>query len=327
MSEPLLEVRGLRVVFPAATGEAAAVDGLDLDVRRGELLALVGESGCGKSVAALALLRLVPPPGRIVAGSVRLLGEDLLRLDERTLRSRRGARIAMVFQEPLAALNPVLTIGAQVEEVLRQHMGMARPDARARALELLAEVGLEDPAQRARRFAHQLSGGERQRAMIAMAIACGPALLIADEPTTALDASVQARIVALVERLRRERSMGVLWITHDLALMAATAERTAVMYAGRIVEVGPTHELLTRPRHPYTAALLRALPQRSERGRPLQPIPGAVPALGARPPGCPFHPRCDLARPACSREAPGLAPAEQAPQVQVACPHHGEVRP
>jgi len=288
----LLEVRGLTTVFPLAGGrEAAAVDDVSFDVRRGEVLSLVGESGSGKSITALSLVRLVPAPGRIAAGHVRLNGEDLLQAGERTLEGVRGRRIGFVFQEPMVALDPVYTIGAQISETLATH-GLARGSAaRARTLELLGAVRIPEPARRAREYPHQLSGGLRQRAMIALALAAEPALLIADEPTTALDATVQAEILDLLRVLRREFGLSVLLITHDLGVVAEMAERVAVMYAGRIVEQAPVEMLFASPRHPYTRALLRSVPG-NEEGRRLQAIAGSVPSLGRVPPGCPFAPRC-----------------------------------
>src|SRR5712691_4399778 len=248
---PLLEVRDLRTSFFLEGGEARAVDGVSFALDAGRVLGLVGESGCGKSVTALSLMRLVPPPGRIVGGEVRLDGRDLLGLPERDMRAVRGAGLAMIFQEPMTALNPVFTVGSQIAEAVRLHRPVSRREAWRRAVELLDEVGIPEPARRARDYPHQLSGGMRQRVMIAMAISCEPRVLIADEPTTALDVTIQAGILDLLADLRARRGMAVLLITHDLAVIAGLVDRVAVMYAGRLVETGSTEEVFSRPRHPY----------------------------------------------------------------------------
>lgn len=292
---PLLEVRGLTTEFVTGTGGARrvvrAADGVDLEILRGEVVALAGESGSGKSATALSIVGLVPPPGRIVSGSIRFEGRDLRALDERAMRGVRGARIGFVFQEPMTALNPAFTVGSQIAETLEAH-GAARGSAAwARAVELLDAVRIPEPARRAADFPHQLSGGMRQRALIAAAIACRPPLLVADEPTTALDATIQADILDLLAAMRRESGMSVLLITHDLGVVARSADRVAVMYAGRIVETGPARDVLASPAHPYTRGLLASMPGQAPR-TPLAAIPGAVPDLSALPGGCAFAPRC-----------------------------------
>jgi len=291
--EPLVEVEGLVTTFPAGAGRrVAVVDGVDLAIGRGEVLALVGESGCGKSLTALSIVRLVPRPGRVEAGRVRLAGQVLDGRNPELWRRVRGGAIGMVFQEPMTSLNPVLTVGAQVAEVVRLHERVSRAEARRRARSLFEQVGIPDPAARLDAYPHQLSGGLKQRAMIAMALAARPALLIADEPTTALDVTVQAQILELLRRLGRELGMAVLLITHDLGVVNELADRVAVMYAGRVVEQGTRREILATPRHPYTEALLRALPARAPRGARLAEIPGAVPPPEAWPAGCRFADRC-----------------------------------
>ncbi len=292
-SEPIvLDVSGLRTVFRLADGRtAAAVDDVSFRVRSGETLGLVGESGSGKSVTALSILRLVQPPGRIDAGTVTLDGQNLLALDERAMQHVRGRRIGFVFQEPMVALDPVYTIGRQIEETLAAH-GLARGSAaKRRAVELLEAVRVPDPSRRAREYAHQLSGGLRQRAMIALALAAEPTLLIADEPTTALDVTVQAEILDLLREMRRTFSLAMLLITHDLGVVAGMADTIAVMYAGRIVEQGPVEAVFRDPAHPYTRALFASIPG-AHSGERLRAIAGTVPPLGQLPPGCPFGPRC-----------------------------------
>jgi oligopeptide/dipeptide ABC transporter ATP-binding protein len=292
---PLLEVRGLTTVFVSERDGArrvvCAADAVSFDIGRGEILALAGESGSGKSVTALSLLRLVPPPGRIVSGSVVFEGRDLLALAERDLRHVRGARIGFVFQEPMTALNPAFTVGDQIAEALEVHDVATGAAARARAVELLDAVRIPDPSGRARDYPHQLSGGMRQRVLIAAAIACGPSLVVADEPTTALDATIQADILDLLIGMRHESGLSLLLITHDLGIAARVADRAAIMYAGRIVETGPARTVLASPQHPYTRGLLASLPGQVP-GRRLEAIPGAVPDLAALPSGCAFAPRC-----------------------------------
>jgi oligopeptide/dipeptide ABC transporter ATP-binding protein len=294
----VLEVRDLRVSFPARDGRRFhPVDGVSFTLDRGETLALVGESGCGKSLTSLALLQLIPPPGRVDAGSaIRLTGDtDVLALRGEPLRRIRGKRIGMIFQDPMTSLNPVFTVGDQIAEGVRAHLPVTKGQARARALALLQEVGIPDPARRLDAYPHQLSGGMRQRVMIAIALAAEPEILVADEPTTALDVTVQAQILEVLDRLRRSHGMAVLLITHDLGIVAGRADRVAVMYAGQIVEEAPTTELFARPSHPYTQGLFASVPRLSGPIQRLTPIGGSVPAPTAWPSGCRFRPRCPKA--------------------------------
>jgi peptide/nickel transport system ATP-binding protein len=306
----VLEVRDLRTVFRSEAGTAKAVDGVSLTVGRGETLALVGESGCGKSMTGLSLLRIVPKPyGHIVGGEIRLDGRDLLQLPEAAMRQVRGNELAMIFQEPMTSLNPVFTIANQIVEAIRTHRDVGKREARRQVVELLDQVGIPDAGRRLDDYPHQLSGGMRQRAMIAMAIACKPKLLIADEPTTALDVTVQAQILTLLRRLQDELAMGMILITHDLAVVAETASRVAVMYAGRIVENGTVRDVLRRPQHPYTQGLLQATPHARKAGirrRKLAEISGLVPSLYDMPPGCAFAPRCPKAQAICRSTVPNL---------------------
>ncbi|MCO6415780.1 ABC transporter ATP-binding protein [Siccirubricoccus sp. KC 17139] len=308
---PLLELRALSVGFRG--GAIQAVDGVDLAIASGETLAVVGESGSGKSVTALAILRLFGREDGVVArGQVLFQGEDLLALPEAALRQRRGRDIGIIFQDPGASLNPVFTVGEQVAEAVRRHQGLATKPALARALELLREVGLSDPEARLRSYPHQLSGGMRQRVMIAIALACAPKLLIADEPTTALDVTIQAQILKLLQALQARTGMALLFITHDLALVAEIADRIAVMYAGQVVESGRAAEVLARPLHPYTRALLACRPHRGPSGRvEFAPIPGAPPR-GRFPEGCRFAARCALAAEGCAAPQPLLAVEDRA---------------
>jgi oligopeptide/dipeptide ABC transporter ATP-binding protein len=294
VGDAVLEVHGLTTTFPTETGAAAVVDGIDLRVARGEVLALVGESGCGKSMTALSLLRLVPKPGRITAGRIVLNGRDLRTMSVPDLRRVRGREVAMIFQEPGTALNPVLTVGAQVVEAIRLHERVSQRRARARTVALFEEVGIPDPNARVDAYPHQLSGGMKQRVMIAMALAAHPALLVADEPTTALDVTIQAQILELLRRLQRDLGMAILLISHDFGIVNAIADRVAVMYAGQLVEEGTRRDLLASARHPYTVGLLQAMPGRAGRGARLAEIPGVVPSLAERPPGCRFATRCPL---------------------------------
>jgi oligopeptide/dipeptide ABC transporter ATP-binding protein len=303
----LLEIRGLRVSFATDAGPVPAVRGVDLALAEGETLALVGESGCGKSVTALSILRLVAtPPGAYDAGEIRLAGEDLLRVSEQRIREIRGNDVAMIFQEPMTSLNPVFPVGDQVAEAIERHQQVSASEARARAVEALRRVGIPAPEQRAGEYPHQLSGGLRQRVMIAMALACNPQILIADEPTTALDVTIQAQILELIAKLQQELGMAVLLITHDLGVVAETAHRVAVMYAGRVVEEAAVLELFERPRHPYTAGLLRSRPRLDVGHGRLVPIEGTVPDALHVPAGCAFHPRCPLAVERCKSEEPPL---------------------
>jgi len=311
MSEQL-EVENLGTWFYTRQGIVKAVDGVDFKVSAGETLAIVGESGCGKSMTALSLMRLIPdPPGRIVSGSVKLGGRDLLLISEEEMRRVRGNDISMIFQEPMTSLNPVMTIGKQIAEALVLHRDMSRRQAFARAIEMLDLVRIPEPAQRAKEYPHQLSGGMRQRAMIAMALACNPKVLIADEPTTALDVTIQAQILDLILDLQKEFGAAVILITHDLGVVAETARRVIVMYAGRKVEEAEVGELFARPLHPYTVGLMASIPRldlmRGEEKRPedrLAEIPGIVPPLFALPKGCAFAPRCPKADDLCRRERP-----------------------
>ncbi len=305
--EVVLSVEGLKVYFRSEDEVARAVDGVDFEVRRRETVCLVGESGCGKTVSALALLGLVPcPPGEIAGGRVLFNGEDLLDRDDEALQNVRGRSIGMVFQEPQTSLNPVFTIGEQIAEPLRIHLSLPEPEIRQRSLQLLSDVGIDAPEQRLADYPHQLSGGQRQRVMIAMALACGPELIIADEPTTALDVTVQAQILRLINRLQQSHGMSVLYITHDLGVVSQIADRVYVMYAGVIVETGAVEQIFRNPRHPYTQALLESLPSRKKRGRRLYSIPGAVPHPAYKPAGCPFHPRCPHAIGACREQYPDM---------------------
>ncbi|MEA1674641.1 ABC transporter ATP-binding protein [Nitrospirillum sp. BR 11163] len=304
----LLEVRGLKTWFDTARGTVRAVDGVDFHVDRGETLALVGESGSGKSVTAYSLLRLLAPPGRVVGGRALFDGVDLLTLDAARLRALRGGRIAMIFQEPMTALNPVMTVGAQVAEAVRLHSPVSRRQAWDRAVELLDRVRIPAAATRARSYPHELSGGMRQRVVIAMALACQPDLLIADEPTTALDVTTQAQILDLLRDLQRDMGMALILITHDLGVVAEVADRAAVFYAGRVVEQGPVAGLFDRPRHPYTRGLLASLRlENAVPGTRLPEIAGTVPSLLDLPPGCAFAPRCGQATDACRLATPVLA--------------------
>jgi oligopeptide transport system ATP-binding protein len=306
--EPLLAVRDLQTEFVTEDGIVHAVNGISYDLHEGEALGLVGESGCGKSVSALSILRLIPhPPGRIAGGEIRFRGRDLLRLGEDDLRRIRGNDIAMIFQDPMTSLNPVLTIGRQIGEALELHKGMDRRAAQKRSIELLEMVGIPSARSRIDDYPHQFSGGMRQRVMIAMAISCEPQVLIADEPTTALDVTIQAQILDLIQRLRRELGMAVVLISHDLGVVAGICDRIAVMYAGYIVEEAAAEDLFADPRHPYTLGLLRSVPRIDQPPRDrLVPIEGLPPDLIHLPPGCPFAPRCSYAVDRSEEENPVL---------------------
>jgi peptide/nickel transport system ATP-binding protein len=309
--ETVLEVKNLHTVFFTNSGLFRAVDDLSFTVRRGETLAIVGESGCGKSVSALSIMRLVPdPPGRIVGGSVMLEGTDLLELDESEMRDIRGNRISMIFQEPMTSLNPVMRIGDQITEAIRLHREIKPREAWKQAVDMLRLVRIPEPERRALEYPHQMSGGMRQRAMIAMALACRPALLIADEPTTALDVTIQAQILALIVDLQQRLGTGLILITHDLGVVAQTAQRVIVMYAGRKVEEATVGTLFENPRHPYTRGLMASMPEVISQGTRadarLIEIPGMVPSLTNLPPGCAFAPRCRLAIDRCRAEYPPL---------------------
>ncbi|GAB4164251.1 MAG: ABC transporter ATP-binding protein [Geothermobacteraceae bacterium] len=302
----LLQVDNLKTYFHTERGVLKAIDGIDLTISAGETLALVGESGCGKSMTALSILRLVPEPGRIVDGEIRFDGQDLLRMPETELRRIRGNRISMIFQEPMTSLNPVLTIGSQIIEVLQLHRGMKRGQALNMAAELLTRVGIPEAGHRLADYPHQLSGGLRQRVMIAMALACDPALVIADEPTTALDVTIQAQIMTLLKQLQTERNMASLLISHDLGVVAENADRVMIMYAGKIVESATTADIFACPLHPYTRGLLDCIPRLGEQKKRLNPIPGQVPDIASLPPGCSYADRCPMAEELCRQEAQKL---------------------
>jgi peptide/nickel transport system ATP-binding protein len=308
MSEPLLQVRDLKTHFFTRSGVARAVDGVSFHVDAGETLALVGESGCGKSVTAFSVMRLIAdPPGRIVGGEILFEGRDLLGLPEAQMRAIRGDRIAMIFQDPMTSLNPVFTVGEQIAEAYLTHRGGSRKAALARAVDLLDLVKIPDPNRRMNEHPHRLSGGMRQRVVIAMALACEPRLLIADEPTTALDVTIQAQVLELISELKDRLGMGVIMITHDLGIVAQHAQRVAVMYAGRVVEQASVEELFVRPLHPYTQGLIASIPRPAQGPvERLTEIPGMVPALTDMPPGCSFAPRCPRAIDRCATEAPVL---------------------
>jgi len=316
---PLLDVSDLRTRFHTPEGTVYAVNGISYTLRAGEILAVVGESGCGKSVSMMSILGLIPiPPGEIASGTAMYGGKDLLKLSEGEMEHVRGKEIAMVFQDPMTSLNPVLTIGKQITESLQKHNAMDKQSASARAVELLELVGIPDPRRRLGDYPHQFSGGMRQRVMIAMQLACTPAILIADEPTTALDVTIQAQIMELVSRLQEEVGMAIIWITHNLGVVAGLAERVIVMYAGIIVEEAPVDDLFEDPRHPYTIALLAALPRVDRRrDRRLMSIPGAPPNLLIEPHGCPFAPRCAAAMERCQLGMPTLESV--GPRHRIAC--------
>jgi oligopeptide/dipeptide ABC transporter ATP-binding protein len=299
----MLTVEHLTTVFDTASGPVAAVNDIDFEIRAGETLGLVGESGSGKSVTALSIMRLVQRPGRIASGAIRFKGRDLLTLAERDMRAVRGAEISLIFQEPMTALNPVFTVGDQIAETLLVHGRATRREARAAAIELMQAVHIADAASRVRDYPHQLSGGMRQRVMIAIALACRPALVIADEPTTALDVTIQAQILELLREMKATFNLSLLLITHDLGVIAETADRVAVMYAGRIVETGPVRAIFRNPAHPYTRGLLASIPGGAAGAR-LRAIEGTVPLLGALPTGCAFHPRCPDCFDPCTIEPP-----------------------
>ena len=305
----LLEIEGLKTQFFTSAGTVRAVDGVNYNVEAGETVAVVGESGCGKSVTALSIMRLVAdPPGKIVEGEIRFNGTDLISLDEEEMRQIRGRDIGMVFQEPMTSLNPVLSVGRQLTETLETHFGMSREDADKRAIELLGLVGIAEPERRLEQYPHHFSGGMRQRVMIAMALACDPKLIIADEPTTALDVTIQAQILELMKNLTREMGVAMIIITHNLGVVARYADRVNVMYAGKIVEPGTAEEIYHNPRHPYTLALLKSVPRLDlPRGAKLDPVDGQPPDLARLDDGCPFRPRCRFAQDGCENDVPPLA--------------------
>ena len=306
-NDTLLSVEELRVYFRSEEEVARAVDGVSFDVRREETVCLVGESGCGKTVSALSIMRLVPmPPGEIVGGKILFNNQNLVECDEAAMEHIRGNQIAMVFQEPLTSLNPVFTIRDQIAEAIRTHETLSDRDMEARCRQLLEDVGIPSAAERLNDYPHQLSGGQRQRVMIAMALACNPELIIADEPTTALDVTVQAQILKLLNTIQKDRAMSVLYITHDLGVVSKVADRIYVMYSGIIVEQGNKDHIFHGAQHPYTRALLASLPHRSKRGERLYSIPGTVPNPAYKPAGCPFHPRCSHAIQTCREQFPGI---------------------
>src|SRR6266851_5569599 len=301
----LLSVKDLRVHFETEDGTIKAVDGISFEVKRGETLGIVGESGSGKTVANLSLMRLIPePPGKIVSGSVLFGGRDLLKLSPREVRDIRGKQIAMIFQDPMTSLNPFMRISKQLMEVTQTHLGHSREQARAHAIKMLEQVGIPDARERADSYPHEFSGGMRQRVMIAMALSCQPELLIADEPTTALDVTIQAQILELIKRLKAETGASVILITHDLGVVAGMTDHVIVMYAGKVFEQAPTAELFARPGNPYTRGLLRSVPDPSAEQGSLYQIPGVPPDLARLPPGCPFAPRCEHAEDICRQEFP-----------------------
>ena len=310
MNNVLLAVENLHVHFNTYAGKVHAVNGMIFDVRRSEIFGLVGESGCGKSVTGLAILNMIPQGGEIVRGRILLDGSDMLKMNRNQLQEVRGRRISMIFQDPSTSLNPVFTVGSQTVRVISEHMKLPSDQARRRALEMYEAVALPDPERIFRAYPHELSGGMQQRVMIAMALACGAELLIADEPTTALDVTIQAQILALLADLRREQNISILLITHNLGVVAETCDRVGVAYAGTIVEIGKTEDVLFRSQHPYTQGLLGALPRPSTRKRALQSIPGSVPDGLTPPAGCPFAPRCPHVMEDCQSAMPPLIPLE-----------------
>ena len=306
----ILEVRDLKVEFPTRRGTLTALDGVSFSIAPGEVLGVVGESGAGKSITGLAVIRLLEPPGRISSGEIHLEGRRIDNLPHEEMRKLRGRRIGVIFQDPLTSLNPLYTIGRQLEETILTHLPIGRSEARSRALSLLREVGIPAPEARYEHYPHQFSGGMRQRVVIALALAAEPKLLIADEPTTALDVSIQAQIIALIKRVARDRGAAVMLITHDMGVIAETAQRVAVMYAGRIIEVGAAQDVIHAPKHPYTVGLMGSIPRiearSSTRGHRLVQIEGSMPRLNAIPPGCPFNPRCAHRFERCVVERPDL---------------------
>jgi peptide/nickel transport system ATP-binding protein len=318
---PVLEVRHLRVEFPTRRGTLVAVDDVSFDIGRGEVLGMVGESGAGKSLTGMAIIGLLERPGRIAAGEVRLDGERIDNLPASAMRRFRGRRIGAIFQDPLTSLNPLYTVGQQLVETIRTHLPVSQREARERAISLLAEAGIPAPAHRIDQYPHQFSGGMRQRVVIALALCAEPELIIADEPTTALDVSIQAQIIALLKRVCGEHRAAVMLITHDMGVIAETADRVAVMYAGRLAEIGPVREVIHSPRHPYTAGLMASIPKLGEERAQLTQIEGAMPRLHAIPTGCPYHPRCPRQFAPCAQLRPDLMPAGAS---RAACWLHAE---
>lgn len=324
---PILKVSGLKTYFFTSEGVTKAVDGVSFEVRKGEVLGLVGESGCGKSVTALSVLRLVAsPPGRILDGKIEFMDKDLLMLTDREIRKIRGSKISMIFQDPLTCLNPVLKIGYQLSEVFRYHKGLDRIESLKGSIRILKMTEIPSPEERVKNYPHELSGGMRQRAMIAMALACEPALLIADEPTTALDVTVQAQVLKLMKELCHERETAVLLITHDMGVIANMCHRVAVMYAGRVVEYTDVFTLFSEPAHPYTEALLRSLPRLGAKRNRLDSIEGQPPQLNRLPAGCAFQPRCEYSVSRCKEQAPGLLRLGEGHEVRCYYPISSEKR-
>ena len=309
MATPLLEVRNLRVEFPTRQGTLCAVDDLSFEIAPGEMLGVVGESGAGKSLTGMAIIGLLEPPGRIAAGEIRLEGERIDNLPAEAMRRIRGKRIGAIFQDPLTSLNPLFTIGDQLVETIDTHLHLGREGARRNAIGLLAEVGIPAPELRIDQYPHQFSGGMRQRVVIALALAGRPRLIIADEPTTALDVSIQAQVITLLKRLAAEHDTAVMLITHDMGVIAETADRVAVLYAGRLAEIGPVREVIHAPRHPYTRGLMSSIPKLGEGRERLAQIDGAMPRLNAIPPGCAYNPRCPERFARCAAERPSPLPA------------------
>lgn len=307
--KPILEVRNLSVEFPGRRGVVTALSDVSLDIRPGEILGVVGESGAGKSMTGLAIQGLLEHPGRIAAGEVWLDGRRIDHLGDREMEKVRGREIGAIFQDPLTSLNPLFTVGDQLCETIRQHLDMSSAETKARAIELLSDVGIPSPKERVEQYPHQFSGGMRQRVVIALALAALPKLIIADEPTTALDVSIQAQIISLLRRLCKERNTAVMLVTHDMGVIAEAADRVAVMYAGRLIEIGPVEQVLRAPSHPYTRGLMASIPALGARVEKLHQIDGSMPRLDAIPPGCAFNPRCDAAGTRCLRERPDLMPA------------------
>ncbi|HOW57052.1 MAG TPA: ABC transporter ATP-binding protein [Smithellaceae bacterium] len=314
----LLKIKDLVTVFNTVKGKITAVDDVSLCIEEGETLGIVGESGCGKTMLALSIMRLIPPNGEIAGGSISFRGEELLKKSEEEMRRLRGSEIAMIFQEPMTSLNPVIRIGEQIAEAIRLHQGLAARDAHALSIRQLEEVGIPEPQRRALDYPHQLSGGMRQRVMIAMAMSCHPRLLLADEPTTALDVTIQAQILDLIDALKKKNNMSVLLITHDLGIVAQSTQKVAVMYAGKIVEMADVDDIYSAPKHPYTRGLMESIPARCpDQNGYLKTIPGSVPSLYDLAPGCRFYDRCSLAFDKCSRQEPNLE--EVAPGHLVSC--------
>ena len=309
MTTPLLEVRNLRVEFPTRRGTLLALDDVSFDIAPGEILGVVGESGAGKSLTGAAIIGLLEPPGRIAGGEVRLGGERIDHLPPEAMRKVRGRRIGAIFQDPLTSLNPLYTVGRQIVETIQTHLAVDAAEARRRAIALLQETGIPAAEQRIDQYPHQFSGGMRQRVVIALALAAQPQLIVADEPTTALDVSIQAQIISLLKKLTRDHGASVMLVTHDMGVIAEACDRVAVMYTGRIAEIGPVAEVIHRPAHPYTAGLMGSIPSMSEERERLAQIDGAMPRLNAIPPGCAFNPRCPQAHDRCRSQRPDLMPA------------------